>query len=93
MTMLQDIVLTNGKKVAEAEQASRRKVESIYRDSWEKGISVPFFDGQGNIYLANPDGSEDKVKLDVTTRNYEVIERIKEPRSLNICTTLGLEAE
>ena len=77
--MLQDIVLTNGMTVAEAERASAGKVESIYRESWKKGIPVPFFDDQGNIYLANPDGSEDKVKLEPNARTYEVIERVADP--------------
>lgn len=77
--MLQDIVLTNGMTVAEAERASAGKVESIYRESWRKGIPVPFFDDQGNIYLANPDGSEDKVKLDPDTRTYHVLQRIAAP--------------
>jgi len=42
-------------------------------------VSVPFFDNEGNIFLANPDGSEDHVRLDRKTRTYHVIRRIAQP--------------
>ena len=32
-----------------------------------------------NIYLANPDGSEDHVRLDRQTRTYQVIRRTAQP--------------
>ena len=60
---LESIVLPNGKTVKEVNDAVQHEVEKIYLESWEKGISVPFFDDDGNIYLANPDGSEDHVSL------------------------------
>ena len=74
-----NITLTNGKTVEEAQKAARNKIEKIYKDSWEKGVSVPFFDEKGNTYLANPDGSEDMVCLNQTTRTYNIIKRIAEP--------------
>lgn len=74
-----DMILPNGKTVGEAEEASRKKIESIYIDCWKKGISVPFFDNKGNTYLANPDGSEDEADLDYETREYTIIKRIAEP--------------
>lgn len=77
--VFEDILLTNGRTVADAERASAGKVESIYKESWEKGISVPFFDDNGNIYLANPDGSEDKVRLNPDTRTYHVLQRVADP--------------
>ena len=48
-------------------------------DSWQRGVSVPFFDNAGNTYLANPDGSEDRVKLDRHTRTYRVLRRTAAP--------------
>ena len=73
------MLLPNGKTVGEAEEASRKKIESIYIDCWKKGISVPFFDNKGNTYLANPDGSEDEGDLYYETREYTIIKRIAEP--------------
>lgn len=40
---------------------------------------MPFFDNAGNAYLANPDGSEDQVSLDIKTRTYSVLRRIAAP--------------
>jgi hypothetical protein len=40
---------------------------------------VPFFDNNGNTYLANPDGSEDFVKLDRHSRTYHVLRRTAAP--------------
>lgn len=74
-----DIILPNGKTIAEAEEASRKKIEGIYLETWRKGHPVPFFDGEGNIYLANPDGSEDEVRLDRPTRTFHVKRRIAAP--------------
>ena len=76
---IEHIVLPNGKTAKEINDAVRNEVESIYRDSWQKGVSVPFFDDAGNTYLANPDGSEDKVKLNRTTRTYRVLKRTAAP--------------
>lgn len=76
---LETIVLPNGKTVGEVNEAMRREIEKIYAESWQKGISVPFFDNEGNIYLANPDGSEDLVRLDRKTRNYHVLHRTAQP--------------
>ena len=53
------IQLPNGQTASEANRAASREIERIYADSWRRGVSVPFFDNDGNTYLANPDGSED----------------------------------
>ena len=76
---LETIELPNGKTVKEVNEAVRREVEKIYQESWQQGVSVPFFDNEGNIYLANPDGSEDHVSLDRKTRTYRVLRRTAEP--------------
>ncbi|MBR1800814.1 MAG: xenobiotic reductase B [Bacteroidaceae bacterium] len=76
---LETIELSNGKTVGEVNEAMRREIEKIYVESWQKGISVPFFDNEGNIYLANPDGSEDRVSLDRKTRTYRVLHRTAQP--------------
>jgi len=69
------VELPNGKTVKEANEAMRREIDNIYLEAWKQGVSVPFFDNDGNIYLANPDGSEDHVRLDRQTRTYHVIRR------------------
>jgi len=76
---IENIELPNGKTVKEVNAAVRREVEKIYLESWRMGVSVPFFDDEGNIYLANPDGSEDRVSLDRRTRTYHVISRTAQP--------------
>lgn len=72
---IEQIRLTNGKTVKEANRDAHREIERIYLESWAKGVSVPFWDDKGNIYLANPDGSEDKVLFESKTRTYHVIAR------------------
>ena len=43
-----DILLSNGQTVNESNQAADREIERIYVESWNNGISVPFFDNEGN---------------------------------------------
>ena len=76
---IDNILLPNGKTASDANNDAHREIEHIYLDSWQRGVSVPFFDNAGNTYLANPDGSEDHVKLDRQTRTYRVINRIAAP--------------
>lgn len=76
---LDDIQLPNGKTAGEANHDASREIEHIYLDSWQRGVSVPFFDNTGNTYLANPDGSEDRVVLDRHTRTYLVLQRTAAP--------------
>lgn len=76
---MESLQLPNGLTAKEVNEAVRREVERIYLESWLQGVSVPFFDDEGNTYLANPDGSEDKVSLDRRTRTYNVIMRTAQP--------------
>ena len=76
---LDNIQLPNGKIASVANRDAHREIEHIYLDSWRRGISVPFFDNDGNTYLANPDGSEERVKLDRLTRTYRVLHRTAAP--------------
>lgn len=73
---IEKIKLPNGKTIKEVNEEVRKEVERIYLEGWTKGISIPFWDKEGNYYLANPDGSEDLVNYDITTRSYHVIARI-----------------
>lgn len=75
-TEIENIKLSNGKTIKEVNEEVRKEVERIYLEGWEKGISIPFKDKQGNIYLANPDGSEDLVEFNRKERSYKVISRI-----------------
>lgn len=71
--------LSNGKTIKEINNSVHDEVERIYLDSWAKHVSVPFFDGSGNIFLANPDGSDDAVELDEKSHRYNIIARVAEP--------------
>ncbi len=76
---IEAVELPNGKTVKEVNDEVRREVERIYVESWLQGVSVPFFDEDGTTYLANTDGSEDKVTLDRRTRTYNIIMRTAQP--------------
>ncbi len=73
---IEDIALSEGKTVREVNEAVRQEVERIYVEGWKIGIAIPFRDGNGNICLANPDGSEDLVEFNSGERSYKVISRI-----------------
>ena len=76
---IEHIELPNGQTASEANRAASREIERIYADSWRRGVSVPFFDNDGNTYLANPDGSEDRVALDRRSRTYHILHRTAAP--------------
>lgn len=77
-TEIEKIKLSNGKTIKEVNEEVRKEVERIYLEGWEKGVSIPFWDKEGNYYLANPDGSEDLVKYDVATRRYQILSRVSD---------------
>lgn len=77
-TEIEKIKLSNGKAIKEVNEEVRKEVERIYLEGWEKGVSIPFWDKEGNYYLANPDGSEDLVKYDVATRRYQILSRVSD---------------
>ena len=76
---LNNIELPNGKTVDTVNRDVSKAIERIYLESWQNGVSVPFFDNTGNTYLANPDGSEDRVALDRRTRTYHILSRTAAP--------------
>lgn len=63
---IEDIELSNGKTIKEVNEEVSKEVERIYLEGWKKG----------NIYLANPDGSEDLVEFNRKERNFKVISRV-----------------
>lgn len=71
--------LSNGKTIMEINNAVHEEVERIYLEAWAKGISVPYFDGTGRTFLANPDGSDDEASLDAKRRTYTILRRVAEP--------------
>lgn len=73
---IEDIKLSNGKTIKEVNKEVSKEVERIYLEGWNKGIAIPFRDKKGNIYLANPDGSEDLVEFNRKERNFKVISRV-----------------
>lgn len=75
---IENIELSNGKTIRQINSEVSKEVERIYLEGWSKGISIPFWDGKGNYYLANPDGSEDLVNYNVNTRTYQIISRVSQ---------------
>lgn len=73
---IEKIVLSNGKTIKQINEEVSKEVERIYLEGWTKGISIPFRDNEGNIHLANPDGSEDLVEFNRKERSYKVIARV-----------------
>lgn len=77
--MNKDTILPNGKTVGQVEAEMRLAVEQIYRDNWAKGLSVPYWDEDRVLHLANPDGSDDLVQFDSKTKEINVLSRFAEP--------------
>ena len=71
---IENIKLSNGKTIKQVNEEVRKEVERIYLE----GCAIPFKDEKGNIYLANPDGSEDLVEFNRKERSYKVLSRIAE---------------
>ena len=76
---IENIKLSNGTTIKQVNDEVRKEVERIYLEGWAKGISIPFRDLKGNLYLANPDGSEDMVEFNRKERSYKVISRVAQP--------------
>ena len=76
---IENIKLSNGKTIKQVNDEVRKEVERIYLEGWAKGIAIPFRDLKGNLYLANPDGSEDMVEFNRKERSYKVISRVAQP--------------
>lgn len=75
-TEIANIKLSNGKTIKQINKEVSKEVECIYLEGWSKGIAIPFRDNDGNLYLANPDGSEDLVEFNRKERSYKVISRV-----------------
>lgn len=73
---IENIKFSNGKTVRQVNEEVRKEVERIYLEGWAKGVAIPFWDNQGNHFLANPDGSEDLVEFNRKERSYKVISRV-----------------
>ena len=73
---MKNFVLDNGITSTQIHDNVKHEVERIYLESWAKGVSIPFWDDNGNFYLANPDGSEDKVNFDRKKRRITVVKRV-----------------
>ena len=78
-TEIENIKLSNGKTIKQVNEEVRKEVERIYLEGWAKGIAIPYRDPKGNLYLANPDGSEDLVEFNRKERSYKVISRVSQP--------------
>lgn len=67
---IEGVKLPNGKTIGEVNNRVHGEVEKIYLDSWAKGVAVPYFDEEGNIFLANADGAGDTPKRRRDSRHY-----------------------
>lgn len=76
---IENIKLSNGKTIKQVNEEVHKEVERIYLEGWAKGIAIPYRDAKGNLYLANPDGSEDLVEFNRKERSYKVISRVSQP--------------
>ena len=65
------------KSIQEQHEAMSKRTEELYRDSFQRGISMYYRDERATppkqFIRANPDGSEDLVSLDAQTRQYTLI--------------------
>jgi hypothetical protein len=77
--MNKNFTLTNGKTIAQVEQEMKLGIEKLYLDAWAKGVSVPYWDEDRVLHLANPDGSDDLAEFDANTKKITVISRLAEP--------------
>ena len=71
--------LSNGKTIAQVENEMKLGVEKLYLDAWAKGVSVPYWDENRVLHLANPDGSDDLAEFDAKTKKITVISRFANP--------------
>lgn len=49
---IEKIQLSNGKTIKEVNEEVRKEVERIYLEGWTKGISIPFWDKEGNYLFS-----------------------------------------
>ncbi len=77
--MNRDFKLTNGKTIAQVEEEMKQGIEQLYLDAWSKDVSVPYWDENRVLHLANPDGSDDLADFDPDTKKITVISRLAEP--------------
>ena len=70
--------LSNGKTIAQVENEMKLGIEKLYLDAWAKGMSVPYWDEDRVLHLANPDGSDDLAEFDPVTKKITVISRFAE---------------
>src|SRR5690606_18794101 len=72
--------MPNGLTVAETNEKMAKLTEDIHRDAFSKGVPMFYRDERAKapkeFIRANPDGSEDLVSYDLTTRNYSVIKSL-----------------
>lgn len=70
-------LMPNGLTVAETNERTAKVTEEIHREAFSKGTPMFYRDERTKapreFIRANPDGSEDLVNYDMTTRSYSII--------------------
>lgn len=87
MTTIEDLKkidrIAGGKTVAEAEQLASETTKNIWLNAWSKGISPHYQDERctdpNQFIAARPDGSEDLIHIDISTRKETVIKNLAPP--------------
>ncbi|MDR1274305.1 MAG: hypothetical protein LBK12_07130 [Odoribacteraceae bacterium] len=71
-------------EIKQLRQASQERIEAIYIDAWEKGVSPRYRDARckksNHFISANPDGSEDLVALDMENESFTILQKNITPR-------------
>lgn len=77
-----NVILSNGNTVSLTEERHNERIEQVYKDYWEKGVSPKYQDERckapDEFIAANKDGSEDLVKFNAGDRTYSVLRRVSE---------------
>lgn len=81
-------VMANGRTVAETNELTAKATLDVYRNSFSRNVPVRYKDERtlspDEFVQANPDGSEDLVKYNLTSRSHTVIKRLVEKGKGNI---------
>ena len=77
--------LSNGKTIAQVENEMKLGIEKLYLDAWAKGVSVPYWDENRVLHLANPDGSDDLAEFDAKTKKIYFFVTCRCRRRRSVC--------
>lgn len=75
-----ELILPNGKTIAETEAVAFSMTRALYAEAFSKGVPMFYRDNRAQtateFVRANPDGSEDLVSFDASSRSYTLIQNL-----------------